>query len=181
MVLPRYLPSDSGRVTGARDGTGDVSWLEFWGAYTCVLLNTYNHPMKKKVLTLDLRFSSGVVTISQVTFADVWLRLYCHSWEKGWCMQRPGSVVSRPLCKLFFLVAATKHLAEAAEGRAYIGLWLEATVHQGREIMVAGASGCWSHCICSQKVREMRAEAHPAHALGAPTFKMNGLRSTSLV
>ena len=66
------------------------------GAFTCVLLNTYNHPMKKKVLALDLWLSSGVVTISQVTFADVWLHLYCHSWEKDWYVLYPGSDVSRP-------------------------------------------------------------------------------------
>lgn len=43
------------------------------------------------------------------------------------------------LTRVIFLIAETKHLAEAAEGRVYVGSLLEATVHYGREIMVAGA------------------------------------------
>lgn len=66
-VLSRSWSSE---VVGTRDGTGDVSWLGILVLTLLFLFNTYNYSMKK-VLRLDLRLSSGVVMISQVTFANV--------------------------------------------------------------------------------------------------------------
>lgn len=125
-------------------------------AYTFISLNTYNHPMKKKVLRLDLRLSSGVVLIFQVTFANVWDTSVLSQLGEGLVHARPWIRYVKVLHKLFFLIAETKHLAEAAEGRVCVGSLFEATVHCGREIMVAGAQGHWPYCICSQKAERGR-------------------------
>lgn len=123
-----------------------------FSAYMFTWLNTHNHPMKEKVLSLDPWLSSGVGMVSQVTFDDVWIHLYCHSWEKGRYRPGPGSDVSRPLHKLFFSHSFDQAPCRSNRRKGYVGLLLEATVHHA-----------------------------PAHAIVAPTFKMSCLHSISLV
>lgn len=52
---------------------------------------------------------------------------------------RALGVTCQGLTEVIFLIAETKHFAEAAEGRVYVGSLFEATVRYGREIVVAGA------------------------------------------
>lgn len=51
-----------------------------------------------------------------------------------------------------FFMSVTKQVTKASQGKkVYFDLHFEATVHDGREGMVAAAGGGWLHCVLCQE------------------------------